>query len=164
MLQILLRLIGFAINEGTIRVNAENTIRNAVNTGITLNSTNDILVNIQGAMVGYYELNSKLKLSKSKLVSLLGVTANIIKSGETILGVTGTYAGTANMKSYTSETDMNNDIASISNGEVVKVVANNVTTFYVKETTMKKLVKEEDTISPAEYISDVALADDILGN
>lgn len=164
MLQILLILIGFAINEGTIRVNAENTTRNAVNTGITLNSTNDILVNVQGAMVGYYELNSKLKLSKSKLVSLLGVSAGIIKSGETILGVTGTYVGPATMKSYASETAMNNDISNISSGEVVKVVANNVTTFYVKETTMKKLVKEEDTISPAEYISDVALADDILGN
>ena len=109
MLQILLRLIGFAINEGTIRVNAENTIRNAVNTGITLNSTNDILVNIQGTMVGYYELNSKLKLSKSKLVSLLGITADKIKEGETILGVTGTYTGAI------SQADLDDAISTANN-------------------------------------------------
>ena len=78
------------------------------------------------------------------LAGLISLTAGKIKSGETILGITGTYSDA--MKSYNSETAMNNDIANIQEGEVVKVVASGTTTHYIKETTMKKLVKEEDTI------------------
>lgn len=81
----------------------------------------------------------------SKVANYIGLTADKIKQGETILGIAGTYAG-ATMKEYASETEMNNDIANIQEGEVVKVVASGTTTHYIKETTMKKLVKEEDTI------------------
>ena len=94
------------------------------------------------------------------LAGLISLTAGKIKSGETILGITGTYSDA--MKEYASETAMNNDIANIQEGEVVKVVVTSgiagdvdnplttTTTHYIKETTMKKLVKEEDTISPQE--------------
>ena len=94
------------------------------------------------------------------LAGLISLTAGKIKSGETILGITGTYSDA--MKSYNSETAMNNDIANIQEGEVVKVVVTSgtagdvdnplttTTTHYIKETTMKKLVKEEDTLSPAD--------------
>lgn len=114
-------------------------------------------------------------------VTVAGVTSAIdsniqasnIKSGVTILGVQGTYSDA--MKEYASETAMNNDIANIQEGEVVKVVVTSgiagdvdnplttTTTHFIKETTMKKLVKEEDTISPQEYEENVNLADDILG-
>lgn len=215
------------------------------------------------------------------------IIADNIKSGVTILGVTGTY--TEQMKEYASETEMNNDIANISEGEIVKVVTiptpatitvnnntftlgayfnnkkfvayktthgqypygcivgtgeftvsandvstnireancidsskyvasnnsasgnlyttadgsgtytlsqnqsnvgyfqfsniafanfdvyddlgnlqyeapNKIVTFYLKETTMKKLVKEEETISPQEYEENVEITEDILGN
>ena len=94
------------------------------------------------------------------LAGLISLTAGKIKSGETILGITGTYSDA--MKSYNSETAMNNDIANIQEGEVVKVVVTSgiagdvdnplttTITHYIKETTMKKLVKEEDTLSPAD--------------
>ena len=36
--------------------------------------------------------------------------------------------------------------------------------YYIKDTTMKKLVKEEDTISPEEYVTDLGLATNILGS
>ena len=89
------------------------------------------------------------------LNSYIGLTADKIKQGETILGITGTYTGSA-MKEYASETAMNNDIANIQEGEVVKVVVTSgiagdvdnplttTITHYIKETTMKKLVKEVD--------------------
>ena len=88
------------------------------------------------------------------------LSAGNIKNGVTILGVTGTYSDA--MKSYSSESDMNNDIANITEGEVVKVVANSTTTFYLKETTMKKLIKEEDTLSPTDYNNAVNTATAIL--
>lgn len=100
-------------------------------------------------------------ISYSDMANLINLTADKIKSGVTILGITGTYSDA--MKEYASETAMNNDIANIQEGEVVKVVASGTTTYYIKETTMKKLVKEEDTISPQEYEENVNLADDILG-
>lgn len=49
------------------------------------------------------------------------IIADNIKSGVTILGVTGTY--TEQMKEYASETDMNDNIANIQEGEVVKVTS-----------------------------------------
>ena len=111
--------------------------------------------------------------NQGDVATAIGLTANKIKLGETILGVTGTYSDA--MKEYASETAMNNDIANIQEGEVVKVVVTSgiagdvdnplttTTTHFIKETTMKKLVKEEDTISPQEYEENVNLADDILG-
>lgn len=109
----------------------------------------------------------QLNVMYGKLNSVIGLTADKIKLGETILGITGTYAGSA-MKEYASVTDMNNDIANISNNEVVKVVASETTTYYIKETisgtaTMTKLVKESETISPQEYQENIELADEILG-
>lgn len=98
------------------------------------------------------------------LAGLISLTAGKIKSGETILGITGTYSDA--MKEYASETAMNNDIANIQEGEIVKVVASGTTTYYIKDTnTMVKLVKETEVpVSPQEYQQDVGLADDILGN
>ena len=85
-----------------------------------------------------------------------------IKLGVSILGVTGEYS--EGIKEYSSETAMNNDIANIQEGEVVKVTENNIITFFIKETTMKKMIKEEDSpVSPEEYIENIQLADDILG-
>ena len=101
-------------------------------------------------------------IERSKAATAIGLSADKIKKDETILGVTGTYEGST-MKEYTSVTNMNNDITNIAEGEVVKVVENNITTFYLKETTMKKLVKEEDTISPEEYDDAIDTANDILG-
>lgn len=48
------------------------------------------------------------------------IVAGNIKKDVEILGVTGTYEG-AGIKTYSSETEMNNDIANIQEGEVVKV-------------------------------------------
>lgn len=48
------------------------------------------------------------------------IVASNIKNGVTILGVTGTY-NPYQIREYASETAMNNDIANISEGEVVKV-------------------------------------------
>ena len=94
-------------------------------------------------------------INASSVASAIGLSANIIKSGETILGIQGTYAGST-MKEYASEAAMNNDIANIAEGELVKVVASGVTTYYIKETisgtaTMTKLVKESETISPQDF-------------
>ena len=73
------------------------------------------------------------------------------------------------MKEYASEAAMNNDIANIAEGELVKVVASGVTTYYIKETisgtaTMTKLVKESETMSPQEYTDANDIADEVLGN
>ena len=106
-------------------------------------------------------------INTNELITVENITADKIKSGETILGITGTYTGSA-MKEYTSETDMNNDIANISDGEVVKVVESGTTSYFIKETisgtaTMTKLVKESETMSPQEYNTANDIADEILG-
>ena len=103
----------------------------------------------------------------SKIVEQENITADKIKAGETILGITGTYAGSA-MKEYASVTDMNNDIANIGTDEVVKVVESGTTSYFIKETidnvpTMTKLVKESETMSPQEYNTANDIADEILG-
>lgn len=89
------------------------------------------------------------------------IQSSNIKSGITILGVVGTY--TEEMKEYASETAMNNDLANIEEDEIVKVDDGTIITYYIKETTMKKLVKEEDTISPEEYEDNIDLVNEILG-
>lgn len=91
------------------------------------------------------------------------IQAENIRSGVTILGVQGTYSGGSTMKEYTSETDMNNDIANIEENELVKVVISGTTTYYIKETTMKKLVKEEDTLSPSDYTEAEEQIGDLFG-
>lgn len=58
-------------------------------------------------------------IAYADLATFINLTADKLKQGETILGITGTY--TEQMKEYASETAMNNDIANISEGEVVKV-------------------------------------------
>lgn len=127
---------------------------------------NKLEVSLISASPGSVVLKENQALTKwipaDDVASTIGLTANKIKKNESILGITGTYEGSV-MKEYASVTAMNNDIANISEGEVVKVVENNITTFYLKETTMKKLVKEEDTISPEEYDEAIDTANDILG-
>lgn len=76
------------------------------------------------------------------------IVASNIKDGVTILGVTGTALV---IKEYASVTDMNNDIANISEGEVVKVDDGTTLDYYIKDTTMVKLVKESETISPQDF-------------
>ena len=110
----------------------------------------------------------QLNVMYGKLNSVIGLTADKIKLGETILGITGTYAGST-MKEYASVTDMNNDIANISDGELVKVVESGTTSYFIKETisgtaTMTKLVKESETMSPQEYTDANDIADEVLGN
>ena len=101
------------------------------------------------------------------LITIENITADKIKSGVKILGITGTYTGSS-MKEYASETAMNNDIANISEGELVKVVESGTTSYFIKETidnvpTMTKLVKESETMSPQEYEDANDIADEILG-
>lgn len=55
------------------------------------------------------------------------------------------------IKEYSSIQAMNNDIANISEGEVVKVTVSGTSTHYIKDTTMKELYKEGDTLSPDDY-------------
>lgn len=72
-------------------------------------------------------------------VTVAGVTSAIdsniqasnIKNGVTILGIQGTYSDA--MKSYVSTTAMNNDIANIQDGEVVKVDDGTTVEYYIKE-------------------------------
>lgn len=104
----------------------------------------------------------RISVLNTALTNVFNITSDKLLNGYKLFGVTGNYIGPT-MKEYASEIAMNNDIANISEGEVVKVVENNITTFYVKETTMKKLVKEEDTISPEEYDEAIDTANDILG-
>lgn len=110
----------------------------------------------------YFAPNSPFytPVQQNYIADAINLNASQIKNGETVLGVIGTY--TEAMKQYNSETAMNNDISNISEGEVVKVVASGVTTYYLKETTMKKLIKEEDTISPQEYEENLELSNNIL--
>lgn len=59
------------------------------------------------------------------------IQASNIKNGVTILGIQGTYSDA--MKSYVSTTAMNNDIANIQDGEVVKVDSGTTVEYYIKE-------------------------------
>lgn len=135
----------------------ENKIGKPANSGLIQNSSQLFKENS-------YAL---IPINTKNIVSQENITADKIKSGETILGITGTYTGST-MKEYTSETDMNNDIANISDGEVVKVVESGTTSYFIKEiisgtATMTKLVKESETMSPQEYNTANDIADEILG-
>lgn len=103
----------------------------------------------------------ELGIRKDYLARDISLTADKIKQGETILGITGTYEGYV-IKEYATETEMNEDILNILDGEIVKVINSGTITYYIKETSMKKLVKEEDTLSPAEYQQSETLVADIL--
>ena len=159
--------------EGTLELADAISIDNSTNTdtSITLMDLGDVpSMVIDADITDFYGVKKAVEdgsaleiiVSQAQIANNINLTANKIALGETILGITGTYTGST-MKEYTSVIDMNNDITNISEGEVVKVVENNITTFYLKETTMKKLVKEEDTISPEEYDEAVDTANDILG-
>ena len=89
------------------------------------------------------------------------IIAGNIKNGVTILGVTGTYEGSS-MKEYASVAAMNAAIATIAEGEVVKVTTG--PTYYIKDTgVMVQLVKETETLTPIEYNSAVVDTNAILG-
>ena len=159
--------------EGTLELADAISIDNSTNTdtSITLMDLGDVpSMVIDADITDFYGVKKAVEdgsaleiiVSQAQIANNINLTANKIALGETILGITGTYTGST-MKEYTSVIDMNNDITNISEGEVVKVVENNITTFYLKETTMKKLVKEEDTISPEEYDDAIDTANDILG-
>lgn len=72
-----------------------------------------------------------LSVPYGQVASTIGLTSNILKLGETVLGVVGNY--TEQMKEYPSESAMNTDFSNIETGEVVKITTNNIPTFYVKE-------------------------------
>ena len=86
------------------------------------------------------------------LVANMQLTADKLKKGVTLLGVTGTYEGEG-MKEYASEATMNADINNIALGEVVKVVASNITTFYVKEAKTTYQPVDFSTLSIGDTIS-----------
>lgn len=113
---------------------------------VAINGDTDVVIN-------------NIDLTDSTITNGIGLTANKIKVGETILGITGTYAGSA-MKEYASITDMNNDIANIEAEEVVKVanISMPLPDYYIKSYNsstsvyeMVKLVKESETISPQDF-------------
>ena len=72
-----------------------------------------------------------LSVPYGQVANTIGLTPNILKLGETVLGITGNY--TEQMKEYPSVSAMNANINNINTGEVVKVINNSVTTFYLKE-------------------------------
>ena len=84
-------------------------------------------------MDGILRTSSNIILSCNyyEMADVIGLTANILKEGETVLNITGTY--TEQMKEYPSESAMNANISNINTGEVVKITTNNIPTFYVKE-------------------------------
>ena len=106
--------------------------------------------------------NFAISAGATTVANAAGLTADKLIQGVTVLGVTGTH-NPYQMRVYTSVTTMNNDLANIPEGDVVKVIEGNVTTLYVKETTMKQLIKAEDTISQEEYEELNDVADNILG-
>ena len=83
----------------------------------------------------------KCEIANNLLATGIGLTADKIKQGVTIIGVTGTYSDA--MKSYASVTAMNNDIANISADEVVQVDDGTSIEYYIEDNgTMVKLVKD----------------------
>ena len=97
--------------------------------------------------------NALTEVTVSAVTSAIdqNIVASNIKNGVTILGVTGTYI--TPMKEYASETAMNNDIANIQEGEVVKVVASGVTTYYVKESGIGYQSLDLSSLSVGDTIS-----------
>ena len=91
------------------------------------------------------------------------IIAGNIKNGVTILGITGNYEGSGSaMKEFASVAAMNAAIATIAEGEVVKVTTG--PTYYIKDTgVMVQLVKETETLTPTEYNGAVVDTNAILG-
>lgn len=130
-------------------------------------ATNMLLLGSNPGQCAFKGGTIELSCSGNTIATSANITANKIAMGETVLGIVGTYMGTP-MKEYASVTDMNNDIANISDGELVKVVESGTTSYFIKETidnvpTMTKLVKESETMSPQEYEDANDIADEILG-
>ena len=133
--------------------------------------TNMLLLGSNPGQCAFKGGTIELSCSGNTIATSANITANKIAMGETVLGIVGTYMGTA-MKEYASVTDMNNDIANISVEEVVKVsnISLPLPDYYIKtynEDTasyeMVKLVKESETMSPQEYEDANDIADEILG-
>ena len=104
---------------------------------------------------------------QSQFADVIGLTANKIKSGETILGVTGTAQ---TIKTYATQQDMEQALydGEIDSGDFV--LCEYTYTFYIAETNAEtgdtdliRLIREYETITPEEYVDDVALVDEILG-
>ena len=135
--------------------------------GANVTDTNPYRVTITGTGSSTTEIiNSSTSISceiaNNLLASGIGLTADKIKSGVKILGIIGTYTGSS-MKEYASTTAMNNDIANISDGEVVKVDDGTTLDYYIKDTTMVKLIKESETISPQDFEEAEAQIEDLFG-
>lgn len=133
--------------------------------------TNMLLLGSNPGQCAFKGGTIELSCSGNTIATSANITANKIAIGETVLGIVGTYMGSA-MKEYASVTDMNNDIANIGTEEVVKVtnISMPLPDYYIKtynETTtayeMVKLVKESETMSPQEYEDANDIADEILG-
>ena len=125
--------------------------------------TNMLLLGSNPGQCAFKGGTIELSCSGSTIATSANITANKIAMGETVLGIVGTYMGTA-MKEYASVTDMNNDIANISEGELVKVDDGTTVDYYIKDTgVMVKLVKESETLSPQEYEEANDIVDEILG-
>ena len=133
--------------------------------------TNMLLLGSNPGQCAFKGGTIELSCSGNTIATSANITANKIAIGETVLGIVGTYMGSA-MKEYASVTDMNNDIANIGTEEVVKVtnISMPLPDYYIKtynETTtayeMVKLVKESETMSPQEYSDANDIADEILG-
>ena len=125
--------------------------------------TNMLLLGSNPGQCAFKGGTIELSCSGNTIATSANITANKIAVGETVLGIVGTYMGTA-MKEYASVTDMNNDIANISEGELVKVDDGTTVDYYIKDTgVMVKLVKESETLSPQEYEEANDIVDEILG-
>ena len=125
--------------------------------------TNMLLLGSNPGQCAFKGGTIELSCSGNTIATSANITANKIAIGETVLGIVGTYMGSA-MKEYASVTDMNNDIANISEGELVKVDDGTTVDYYIKDTgVMVKLVKESETLSPQEYEEANNIVDEILG-
>lgn len=106
-------------------------------------------------------------ISYSDMANLINLTADKIKSGVTILGITGTAQ---TIKTYATQQDMEQ---ALNDGEIESgdfVLCEDIYNFYIAETNAEtgdtdliRLIREYETITPEEYTENVDIADDILG-
>lgn len=145
------------------------TVNTAARPTITNYSSGDTVITITGSSsmndwsILRNQVPTVVNANIDDLASAIGLHPSKIAVGTSVMGINGTYL----MKSYNTTTEMNNDITNITSGEVVRVMTSSspiTYNYYIKDTTMKKLVKEEDTISPEEYVTDLGLATNILGS
>ena len=128
-------------------------------------------INYKGNQISSFNTGTKTLKTSGKYmeddvtvsVSDPNLAAGNIKHDVSILGVTGNYEGSGSaMKEFASVAAMNAAIATIAEGEVVKVTTG--PTYYIKDTgVMVQLVKETETLTPTEYNTAVNDTEDILG-